>query len=317
MHLIGPTSINANCEPADAVVFKGTRPLAAEYSLVLEASAIDHELAQIDGDWVLTVAPGRSSRALEEIATYQAERSVPRAFVRSDTPIAGAFYGAAGYLLILLLTAHCAGIGAFGVDWFSAGALEAGNVRQGWRAVTALTLHASQTHLLSNLLAGSIAGVAASRLLDAGVAWMLIVTSATLGNVAEILIAPAGHRVIGASSAVFAALGLLTGLAWRQRLTLRERRWYRWAPLIAGVCLLTFLGAGTDHVDVLGHALGFSVRYARRLAMRPNPDAVRDIAVAQRAHPGRRRRGDGRVHRRRVAGRSSVCLKRARMKKPD
>ena len=29
------------------------------------------------------------------------------------------------------------------------------------------------------------------------------------------------------------------------------------APLIAGVCLLTLLGAGTAHVDVLGHALGF------------------------------------------------------------
>ena len=41
------------------------------------------------------------------------------------------------------------------------------------------------------------------------------------------------------------------------RLTLRERRWYRWAPLIAGISLLTLLGAGNAHVDVLGHALGF------------------------------------------------------------
>ncbi|HWG67829.1 MAG TPA: hypothetical protein VN692_00285, partial [Steroidobacteraceae bacterium] len=38
---------------------------------------------------------------------------------------------------------------------------------------------------------------------------------------------------------------------------LRERLWYRWAPLIAGASLLTLLGAGTAHVDVLGHALGF------------------------------------------------------------
>ena len=62
---------------------------------------------------------------------------------------------------------------------------------------------------------------------------------------------------LGASTAVFAALGMLSGMAWRQRLTLRERLWYRWAPLIAGICLLTFLGAGSAHVDVLGHALGF------------------------------------------------------------
>jgi membrane associated rhomboid family serine protease len=27
--------------------------------------------------------------------------------------------------------------------------------------------------------------------------------------------------------------------------------------LIAGICLLTLLGSGNAHVDVLGHALGF------------------------------------------------------------
>jgi rhomboid protease GluP len=73
----------------------------------------------------------------------------------------------------------------------------------------------------------------------------------------DMLIAPSTHRAVGASTAVFAALGLLSGFAWRQRLALRERFRYRWAPLFAGVCLLAFLGAGDQHVDVLGHALGF------------------------------------------------------------
>jgi hypothetical protein len=39
---------------------------------------------------------------------------------------------------------------------------------------------------------------------------------------------------------------------------LRERRWYRWAPLIVGASLLTLFGAGGERVDVLGHLLGFS-----------------------------------------------------------
>ncbi len=56
---------------------------------------------------------------------------------------------------------------------------------------------------------------------------------------------------------MFAALGLIAGLAWRQQLSLRERRWNVLAPLIAGICLLTLLGTGTEHVDVLGHGLGF------------------------------------------------------------
>ncbi len=49
-----------------------------------------------------------------------------------------------GYLLILLLTAYCAGIGLFGADWLSVGALDAGATREWWRALTALTLHLDQ-----------------------------------------------------------------------------------------------------------------------------------------------------------------------------
>ncbi len=120
-----------------------------------------------------------------------------------------------------------------------------------------MTLHLDQEHLLGNVLFGAVAGIAASRLLGPGVAWASILGAAALANYAEILISPITHRAVGASTAVFAALGLLSGMAWRQRLTLRERLWYRWAPLIAGICLLTLLGAGSAHVDVLGHALGF------------------------------------------------------------
>jgi rhomboid protease GluP len=120
-----------------------------------------------------------------------------------------------------------------------------------------LTLHLDQEHLLGNVLFGVVAGIAASRLLGPGVAWASIVAAAALANYTEALITPIAHRAVGASTAVFAALGMLSGMAWRQRLTLRERLWYRWAPLIAGICLLTLLGAGNAHVDVLGHALGF------------------------------------------------------------
>jgi hypothetical protein len=51
---------------------------------------------------------------------------------------------------------------------------------------------------------------------------------------------------------------LLAGFGWGQPLTLRERRLYRWAPLFGGVCLLALLGAGGEHVEVLGHLLGFA-----------------------------------------------------------
>jgi rhomboid protease GluP len=283
---LSPSPIDHDAERADtlAVVFRGPKALCHEFSLVLEAKGIEHEVAQRGeaqrgeaqrgwaqsgsglggpgqsaGTWELTVTPALVHRAYEQISRYSSERGGPRNIPTITEPelFGGASVGAAAYALILLLTAYSAGIGLFGADWLSLGALDAGAGREWWRAVTALTLHLDQEHLLGNLLFGVFAGLAAGRLLGPGIAWASILGAGALANYVEILIAPATHRAVGASTAVFAALGLLAGMAWRQRLTLRERRWYRWAPLIAGICLLTLLGAGAAHVDVLGHALGF------------------------------------------------------------
>ncbi len=252
------SDIDRNAEPVPpAVVFRGSKQLCREFSLVLEARGIEHEVREGGDHWLLTVSPASVHRAYDEISRYSQERSVPRSAPAPSAPFPGAALGAVGYALILLATAYCAGIGLFGADWLSLGALDVGAAREWWRAVTALTLHLDQEHLMGNLLFGAVAGIAAGRLLGPGVAWASILGAGVLANYVEVLIAPANHRAVGASTAVFAALGLLAGLAWRQRLTLRERRWYAAAPLIAGICLLTLLGAGNAHVDVLGHALGF------------------------------------------------------------
>jgi membrane associated rhomboid family serine protease len=258
-----PIGVSMNAEPAPvAVVFRGSKALCREFSLVLEARGIEHDVQQTGvadpaGSWIVTVAPNSLHAAYDEITRYGAERGVPPNTPVAAQPFPGAALGAAGYAVVLLLTAYCAGIGLFGVDWLSAGALDAGAAREWWRAVTALTLHLDQEHLLGNLLFGTIAGLAAGRLLGPGVAWASILGAAAAANYAEALIAPVAHRAVGASTAVFAALGLLTGLAWRQQLTRSLRLWYRWSPLVAGISLLTLLGAGDAHVDVLGHALGF------------------------------------------------------------
>jgi rhomboid protease GluP len=250
-------SLSSSDDPESAVVYRGPKPLCQEFSLVLEAKAIEHTVQASGDSWIVAVLPALAHRAYDEISRYSAERNVPRRPPVRFEPYSGAAIGAAGYVLILLLTAYCAGIQLFGVDWLSVGALDAGAGREWWRALTALTLHLDQEHLLGNLLFGVFAGIAAGRLLGPGVAWASILAAATLANIVEILIAPPTHRAVGASTAVFAALGLVAGLAWRQQLTQRERRWYAFAPLIAGTCLLTLLGAGTAHVDVLGHTLGF------------------------------------------------------------
>ena len=177
-----------SAEPAElAVVFRGPKVLCREFSLVLEARGIEHEvqatgIPEPGGPWIVTVPSALAHRAYDELTRYSAERSMPRSIPLVTAPFPGAASGALGYALILLLTAYCAGIGLFGVDWLSAGALDAGAGREWWRALTALTLHLDQEHLLGNLLFGVIAGVAAGRLLGPGVAWASILGAAAGGE---------------------------------------------------------------------------------------------------------------------------------------
>jgi membrane associated rhomboid family serine protease len=239
-------------------ILRGRRRLVFESALVLAAKDVDYEVFERPGIWLLHVPAVDAQRALAELEAYAAERRLKRAR-RLAVPFGGAGGGAVVYGAILLAVAYCNGASWGGVDWLAAGALESGAEARGqwWRTVTALCLHLDPVHLAGNLLFGSVAGTLCGRLWGPGVAWLSILTAAVLANAVEMAVAPAGERSVGASTAVFAALGLLAGYAWRRQLPLAERWLYRVSPLIAGASLLALLGAGSEHVDVLGHALGF------------------------------------------------------------
>ncbi len=261
-------------------VFRGSRAASQEYGLVLEARGIPYQSIALEHEWVLAVTPDVADQARHELERYSEERLVKRDRAPSIVPFDGA--GATGYVFVLLFVAYGAGASLFNADWFSIGALDASRPanQQWWRAFTALSLHAGPEHLFGNLFFGIIAGGLCSRLLGPGVAWLSILVAGAGANLLELWIAPIGHRAVGASTAVFAALGLLAGYAWRQRMSLRERWLYRWTPLFAGASLLTLLGSGsgTEHVDVLGHLLGFlagvAVGWAHAQARMPRSRGV-------------------------------------------
>jgi len=157
--------------PDSAVVFRGSQLLCREYSLVLESRGIEYESAEDENSWILSVPAALRLRAHEELRRYSIERRVRRSIPEVVQPHSGAAIGVVLYVLILLLTAYCAGNATFGADWLSLGSLDAAARGEWWRAVTALTLHLDQEHLLGNVLFGAVAGAAASRLLGPGVAW--------------------------------------------------------------------------------------------------------------------------------------------------
>ena len=132
---------------------------------------------------------------------------------------------------------------------------------QWWRAVTALTLHADVVHLVSNVVSGLGFAFFVCRFFGAAAGWLLVLLSGVAGNVLNAMVYyPEPHYSIGASTSVFGALGLLTGVGLWAAVSAPDRRLTlpRWlVPLFGGLTLLGLFGVGEGNVDVAAHISGF------------------------------------------------------------
>jgi len=241
---------------------------SAEAALVLSALEIEHGVLRVGGRWQLTVAAGHARRAAVELAAYENERSLPPVGPRPIREISSGWNGVLVYTGVLLLFAILSRRGLLSQDWLVAGRLDAGRVVAGewWRAVTALTLHADLSHLASNIVFGSFFGLYVGRYLGSGLGWAAILAGGAAGNVVNAWIQAETHLAIGASTAVFAALGILSAFTWRRGFRHRTPWRVRIAPVTAAVFLLAFTGTGTgtgsDNVDVMAHLTGFGAGFA-------------------------------------------------------
>ncbi len=235
------------------------RPACEDRAFMLHAVGIESQVLPNGPGWGVFVLPGAAPAARSQLRTYERENPPRRRVLQPEGTHPLAWAGALVYVIVLLLVAWLAGHKAWATDWLDAGALVTTAVRDGeaWRALTALTLHFDVGHLLGNLGFGAFFGWLAAQLLGPGVAFGSGVAAAGAANLVNAWIQPANHVSAGASTAVFALLGLLATYAWRRRADQGERWAYRWAPLVAGVFLLAFTGAGGERTDVLAHLTGF------------------------------------------------------------
>lgn len=234
----------------------------AELSLVLTASGIEHRLVAAPGEWLLVVPQSRAEMAAAELAAYRAEHSQPAAPAPPIDELGGAWTGVGTYAAVLMIVAILARQYSFGFEWLAAGRLEAGRVLDGewWRCVTALTLHVDTGHLAGNLGFGAFFGYFIGRYFGPGVGWLAILAAGAVGNGLNAAIQSPDHLSIGASTAVFGALGLLTAHTWRRGL--KQTSWRaRVAPLVAGVGLLAFTGTGGENTDIFAHLTGFAAGF--------------------------------------------------------
>ena len=235
------------------------RAACADRSLVLAAAEIPHQVVNEPGGSLIVVPASFSAQAFEEISLYdEANPPVvpkPRPKIRHQNAIPGIV----AYIAVVLGVAWLAGESALGENWFRAGRVDGVLVRAGewWRTVTALTLHSGLGHLIGNVVFGALFGLFAGRLLGSGVAWFSILVAGALGNLLNTLLLAAEHRSIGASTAVFAALGIVAGYVWRAKLMSQERWVYRNGPIVGGLALLMYTGTGDENTDIGAHFFGF------------------------------------------------------------
>jgi rhomboid protease GluP len=225
---------------------------AMDLSLVLDEEGIAHELRSAGHEqWALVIEDGEAARAEAAVAAFERENPVSQP--RDERPLATRGAVAAGLFFFLsLLALHVwTGPDSAGSSWFSRGSADAAAILRGewWRGVTALTLHADAGHAAGNAVLGGLLLALLARTLGPGLAGAVVLTAGAAGTFAAAALLRRDFVSVGASTAVFGALGALAAL--------RQHRRRAWIPLGAGLALLAFLGT-SKRADLAGHLLGFA-----------------------------------------------------------
>lgn len=243
-----------------AVVARGRdMKVAREQALVLRSVGIPSEVRQHEDQALVLVPHDLEGQALVELSDYvQENRDWPP---RHDSPPlrSRGRLAAALYCLVLIAIFPMGQLGAFGINVWERGKMDVAAFWSGdwWRCLTPLTLHGDESHLLGNLIGGVAFGILCCHGMGAGLTWFTIVVAGGLGNLLSAAVQEPQHTSIGASTAVFAAVGMLASFEWMRRHILRRPPMRRYAPLAGGVVLLAYLGAGGERTDVVAHLTGF------------------------------------------------------------
>ena len=226
-------------------------PRAMDLSLVLDEEGIPHELRAVgDEHWALHIDDNDAGRAEAAVAAFERENPLE---VRRLEPVhstAGAVACGLVFFFALLTMYVWTGPDSAGSPWFERGSADAAAILHGewWRSVTALTLHADAGHIAGNALLGGLLLGLLARSVGAGVASALMLLSGAAGTLAAAALIRHDFVSIGASTAVFGALGALAALPRHSRRV--------WMPVVGGLALLALLGT-SKRADLTGHLCGF------------------------------------------------------------
>ena len=226
--------------------------------LVLSSSGITYRVKKGRKGWDILVDESSYENALASMKQYfrenQDDFSTPEPgddkYQKTFTGVYVAVVLLAWYLAFMMGNDSRQFIRAYGAasDYILNGEL--------YRAATALMLHADSIHLVGNMVGVAVFGTAVCSITGWGVGWLMILLTGIIGNLVNAVFLKTGHVSIGASTAVFGAIGILSGHQFIKRFRSHGRRIKAWLPLAGGLALLGFLGSGV-HTDLTAHLFGF------------------------------------------------------------
>jgi membrane associated rhomboid family serine protease len=240
-----------------------SRAAAEESALALSALDIGCRIEERAGGWELRVAAADAERAAATLAAYRAERlHTPVPVPAPAIAHPGGTTAGIGTAVLSLLFFAITNASQPARAWTARGSATAVRIFAGewWRVVTSLTLHADLSHVVNNSVAIAVFATGVCRWFGPGVGLWLIVAAGAGGNALNAFARGTGHSAVGASTAVFGAVGILTTLQLSRRLGTPARGLMRmrvWAPVAAGLALLALLGS-SQHSDVAAHLFGFT-----------------------------------------------------------
>ena len=221
-----------------------------------QAYWIRHE----DGRYLLIVASSQANRLLEEIrASERLNRFWPPRSLDLSASGASKIPSAVASLILVVIFAlqiQFPEMKESGINARNA-LLQNG---EWWRIVTATTLHANIGHLSGNLLGLAFFSYLCGRYFGNGLSWSFIVVGAALANATTAVLSNnPDYASLGASTAVFCSLGLLSGFPlgrfFRDRRSIQSRDWL--VPFAGGCILFAWMGGGEFPTDVAAHLWSF------------------------------------------------------------
>jgi membrane associated rhomboid family serine protease len=264
---------------------------ARERGLVVAAMNLPHWVVRQGDLFTLLVEGSARDAVLAELQKFENERSAQRATAAAEPERA---WPARAHTVSLFAGGWIvAGFwflqNVFGEKWIDPGIADSARIvahGEWWRTFTALTLHADFAHFAANLAAGLLFAAFLGLQFGGGASWLMIVISGALGNwVNAWFYRGEPHQSLGASTAVFGALGTLvmSDFLARLRSPHSRNRWQLVVPIGAGLGLLAFLGAGDaqKQTDYMAHLWGFAAGALLGLLMTPVPRTILANRVLQ------------------------------------